>query len=100
MANAYTLIQALKAAGKNLTREDLVKAVSTQGGKWTGPGIVPFRYSGNQHGGYGGAEMGKIQNGKIVLFGGPLTTSPDAGSPITPYTTPQPAPPTSGVPSN
>ncbi|HXD65838.1 MAG TPA: ABC transporter substrate-binding protein [Solirubrobacteraceae bacterium] len=100
MANAYTLIQALKAAGKNLTRADLVKAVSTQGGKWTGPGIVPFRYNGNQHGGFGGAEMGKIQNGKIVLFGGPLTTSPDAGTPITPYTTPQPAPPTSGVPSN
>jgi branched-chain amino acid transport system substrate-binding protein len=100
MANAYTLIQALKAAGKNLTRADLVKAVSTQGGKWTGPGLVPFRYSGNQHGGYGGAEMGKIQNGKIVLFGGPLTTSPDAGTAITPYTTAQPAPPSSGVPSN
>jgi ABC-type branched-subunit amino acid transport system substrate-binding protein len=100
MANAYTLVQALKAAGKNLTRADLVKAVSTQGGKWTGPGIVPFRYNGNQHGGFGGAEMGKIENGKIVLFGGPLTTSPDAGTPITPYTTPQPAPPTNGVPSN
>ena len=100
MANAYTLVQALKAAGKNLTRADLVKAVSTQGGKWTGPGLVPYRYNGTQHGGFGGAEMGKIQNGKIVLFGGPLTTSPDAGTPITPYTTPQPAPPTSGVPSN
>jgi branched-chain amino acid transport system substrate-binding protein len=100
MANAYTLVQALKAAGKNLTRADLVNAVSKEGGKWTGPGLVPYRYSGTQHGGFGGAEMGKIQGGKIVLFGGPLTTSPDAGSPITPYTTPQPAPPTSGVPSN
>ncbi|HEY6522149.1 MAG TPA: ABC transporter substrate-binding protein [Solirubrobacteraceae bacterium] len=100
MANAYTLVQALKAAGKNLTRADLVKAVSTQGGKWTGPGLVPFRYNGDQHGGFGGAEMGKIQNGKIVLFGGPLTTSPAAGTPITPYTTAQPPPPTSGVPSN
>ncbi len=44
--------------------------------------------------------MGKIQNGKIVLFGGPLTTTPAAGTPITPYTTPQPAPPSNGVPSN
>ncbi|HTU96860.1 MAG TPA: ABC transporter substrate-binding protein [Solirubrobacteraceae bacterium] len=100
MANAYTLVQALKAAGKNLTRADLVKAVDTQGGKWTGPGLVPYRYGGNEHGGFGGAEMGKVQNGKIVLFGGPLTTSPDASSAITPYTTAQPAPPTSGVPSN
>jgi branched-chain amino acid transport system substrate-binding protein len=100
MANAYTLVQALKAAGKNLTRQDLVNAIDKQGGKWTGPGLVPYRYGGSQHGGFGGAEMGKIQNGKIVLFGGPLTTTPAAGSPITPYTTQQPAPPSSGVPSN
>jgi ABC-type branched-subunit amino acid transport system substrate-binding protein len=100
MANAYTLVQALKAAGKNLTRQDLVNVVSKEGGTWTGPGLVPYRYKGTQHGGFGGAEMGKVQGGKIVLFGGPLTTSPDASSPITPYTTPQPAPPTSGVPSN
>ncbi|HEX3688805.1 MAG TPA: ABC transporter substrate-binding protein [Solirubrobacteraceae bacterium] len=100
MANAYTLVQALKAAGKNLTRADLVKAIDSQGGKWTGPGLVPYRYGGSQHGGFGGAEMGKIQNGKIVLFGGPMTTSPAASSAITPYTTSQPAPPSSGVPSN
>ncbi len=100
MANAYTLVQALKAAGKNLTRQDLVKAIDSQGGKWTGPGLVPYRYGGSQHGGFGGAEMGKIQGGKIVLFGGPLTTTPAAGSAITPYTTAQPAPPAGGVPSN
>jgi branched-chain amino acid transport system substrate-binding protein len=100
MANAYTLVQALKAAGKNLTRADLVKAIDSQGAKWTGPGLVPYRYGGSQHGGFGGAEMGKIQGGKIVLFGGPLTTSPAASSPITPYTTAQPAPPSTGVPSN
>jgi ABC-type branched-subunit amino acid transport system substrate-binding protein len=100
MANAYTLVQALKAAGKNLTRQDVVNAISKEGGKWTGPGLVPYRYSGTQHGGFGGAEMGKIQNGKIVLFGGPLTPSPAAGTAITPYTTAQPAPPSSGVPSN
>jgi ABC-type branched-subunit amino acid transport system substrate-binding protein len=100
MANAYTLVQALKAAGKSLTRQNLVNAIDKQGSKWTGPGLVPYRYGGSQHGGFGGAEMGKIQNGKIVLFGGPLTTTPAAGSAITPYTTQQPAPPSSGVPSN
>jgi branched-chain amino acid transport system substrate-binding protein len=100
MANAYTLVQALKAAGKNLTRQDLVNAIDKQGGKWTGPGLVPYRYGGDQHGGFGGAEIGKIQNGKIVLSGGPLTTTPAAGSPITTYTGQQPTPPTSGVPTN
>jgi branched-chain amino acid transport system substrate-binding protein len=100
MANAYTLVQALKAAGKNLTRQALINAVNHDGSKWTGPGLVPFRYSATQHGGYAGAEIGQIRHGKIVLFGGPLTTEPTTNSPITPYTTPQPTPPTTGVPNN
>jgi ABC-type branched-subunit amino acid transport system substrate-binding protein len=100
MANAYTLVQALQAAGKNLTRQDIVNAVNNDGAKWTGPGLVPFRYSTTVHGGYGGMEMGQIRGGKIVLFGGPLTTEPTAGSPITPYTATQPSPPSNGIPSN
>jgi len=100
MANAYTLVQALQAAGKNLTRQDVINAINQNGAKWTGPGLVPFRYSTTDHGGYSGAEMGQIRKGKIVLFGGPLTTTPEAGSPITPYTTAQPAPPANGVPTN
>jgi ABC-type branched-subunit amino acid transport system substrate-binding protein len=97
MANAYTLAQSLQLAGKKLTREDLVKAVNTNGSKLVGPGLVPFRYSTTVHGGYGGVEMGQVRNGKIALFGGALVTEPTAGSPITPYTTAQPAPPSSGV---
>jgi ABC-type branched-subunit amino acid transport system substrate-binding protein len=99
MASAYTLVQALQAAGKNLTRQDLVNAVNKFGGSWKGPGLVPFRYTTTQHGGYGGAEIGQIRGGKIVLFGGPLTTDPTAGSPITPYSGGQPAPPANGIPS-
>jgi branched-chain amino acid transport system substrate-binding protein len=100
MATAYTLVQALKAAGKNLTRQDVVQAIQQNGAKWTGPGLVPFRYSSTDHAGYSGTEMGQVRHGKIVLFGGPLTTTPDPSSPITPYTTPQPAPPASGVPAS
>jgi ABC-type branched-subunit amino acid transport system substrate-binding protein len=100
MANAFTLVQALKAAGKNLTRQALVNAVNNDGKSWSGPGLVPFRYTQTEHGGYSGVEMGKISGGKIVLFGGPLTTDPTAGSPITPYTGTQPAPPSDGIPSN
>jgi ABC-type branched-subunit amino acid transport system substrate-binding protein len=100
MANAYTLVQALRAAGKNLTRQGLVNAVEAAGAKWAGAGLVPFRYGTTQHGGYGGVEVGQIRHGKVVLFGGPLTTDPTASSPITPYTTSQPAPPASGVPTN
>ena len=99
MASAYTLVQALKAAGKNLTRQGLVNAVNKDGASWMGPGLVPFRYSTTEHGGYGGAELGQIQNGKIVLKGGPLVTTPAAGCPITPYTGTQPAPPANGIPT-
>jgi ABC-type branched-subunit amino acid transport system substrate-binding protein len=97
MANAYTLAQALQLAGKNLTRQDLINAVNSMGSKLTGPGLVPFRYSTSDHGGYAGVEIGQVRNGQIALFGGPLISEPTAGSPITPYTTAQPAPPASGV---
>jgi ABC-type branched-subunit amino acid transport system substrate-binding protein len=97
MATAYTLAQTLQLAGKSPTRQNVVEALNNSGSKLTGPGLVPFRYSKSVHGGYGGTEMGQIREGKIVLFGGPLVTEPTAGSPITPYTTPQPAPPEKGV---
>jgi len=97
MANAYTLAQALQLAGKDLTREGLIKAVNEKGAQLSGPGLVPYRYSASDHGGYSGVEMGQVRAGKIALFGGPLVTEPTASSPITPYTTTQPAPPASGV---
>ncbi|HEY1519745.1 MAG TPA: ABC transporter substrate-binding protein [Solirubrobacteraceae bacterium] len=99
MANAYTLVQALQAAGKNLTRQGLIDAINKDGATWMGPGLVPFRYSTSDHGGYSGAEMGQLKNGAIQLKGGPLVTTPAAGSAITPYTGTQPAPPANGIPT-
>jgi ABC-type branched-subunit amino acid transport system substrate-binding protein len=98
MASAYTLVQALKAAGKKLTRQGLIDAINNSGGSWKGPGLVPYRYTKTDHGGYAGVQMGRIRAGKLVLSGPPLTTTPAAGSPITAYSRPQPAPPTNGVP--
>ena len=99
MANAYTLVQALKAAGKDLTRGHLAKAVNEHGAKWSGPGLVPFRYSTTSHGGYSGVQMGRVEGGKIVQFGPKLTTEPTAGTPITRYSGTQPPPPSSGIPT-
>ncbi|MBV8999027.1 MAG: hypothetical protein JO304_08210, partial [Solirubrobacterales bacterium] len=99
MSNAYTLVQALQAAGKDLTRQGVVNAINTHGASWKGPGLVPFRYSTTDHGGYSGVEMGMVKNGQIVISGGPLTTTPAAGSPITPYSGTQPAPPANGIPT-
>jgi branched-chain amino acid transport system substrate-binding protein len=99
MANAYTLVQALEAAGKNLTRADLVSAINTHGASWTGPGLSKFRYSTSDHGGFGGVEIGQIRQGKIVLFGGVKDTDPSSSGAITPTPSTQSAPPASGVPS-
>jgi ABC-type branched-subunit amino acid transport system substrate-binding protein len=97
MAAAYTLAQALQLAGKNLTRAGLVKVLNEKGSQLTGPGLVPYRYSTSDHGGYGGVEIGQVRGGKIVLSGGPLVTDPTAGSAITPYSAAQQPPPSSGV---
>jgi ABC-type branched-subunit amino acid transport system substrate-binding protein len=94
MASAYTFAQALKGAGKSPTRQSLVDAVEKGG--FTGPGLVPFRYSKDQHGGYGGAQMGTIKNGAVELSGPVYVTDPSSG-PITTTTTPQPAPQEEGL---
>jgi hypothetical protein len=41
-----------------------------------------------------------VKNGKIVLTGGPLTTTPATGSPITPFTGTQAPPPANGIPTS
>jgi branched-chain amino acid transport system substrate-binding protein len=100
MANAYTLVQALVAAGKNLTRQSLVSVVNSHGASWKGPGLVPYRYSASDHGGSSGAEMAEVRGGKIVAIGSPLVTDPTATGAITPYTGSQPAPPANGIPTS
>jgi ABC-type branched-subunit amino acid transport system substrate-binding protein len=97
MANAYTLAQALALAGKNLTREGIVKGINEKGSMLTGPGLVPFRYSTTIHGGYGGVQMGEVKGGVIRQFGPRLITTPEASSAITQYTGSPATPPASGV---
>jgi ABC-type branched-subunit amino acid transport system substrate-binding protein len=95
MAAAYTFAATLKAAGDNPTRQDLVDTLEA-GKVRPGPGLVPFRYSKDDHGGFAGVQMGQIKDGKLQLFGDRLVTDPESG-PIKPYTTPQEAPLDSGI---
>jgi len=94
MAAAYTLVAALKAAGKDLTRQSIINAVQTA--NLAGPGLVPYAYSATDHSGFIGVQMSIINDNAIKLIGTPLTTD-DATGPITPYTTPQPTPSSTGV---
>ena len=91
MSAGYLFVQALRSAGKNPTRQSLVDALNTKGSSYRGPGLVPLGFSKNYHGGYLGAQIGKINNGSITPTG-PVYVTRDTG-PITTYSKPQPAPP-------
>ncbi len=98
MASAYTFVQALRAAGPSLTRRGLIRAIDRHGASWLGPGLVPFQYSRTNHAGFRGAQLGQIQNGQLVLFGQPLTTTERPGAPITVYGRGEAVPPSNGIP--
>jgi ABC-type branched-subunit amino acid transport system substrate-binding protein len=95
MAMAYTTVQALKAAGKNLTRGGLVEAVEKGG--FEGPGMVPFRFSEDDHSGYGGVRMAKISKGEPA-FVGPIYVTDDSDAAPKEQDSQEGEPPSSGVP--
>ncbi len=99
MASAYTVVQALLAAGRNLDRTTMLTGINDHGASWRGPALVPFRYSAADHSGLSGAQLGQIENGKLQLLGQPLVTSASARSPVTAYQGTQAAPPSGGIPT-
>jgi ABC-type branched-subunit amino acid transport system substrate-binding protein len=70
VALAYTFVQALQAAGKNLTRAGLVSAIEKSGKSFVTPGLVPLSYSSSSHFGFEGAQVIKLS-----------TTAPPAVTP-------------------
>jgi ABC-type branched-subunit amino acid transport system substrate-binding protein len=98
MASAYTFVQALRAAGPNLTRRGLVRAIDREGASWLGPGLLPLQYSRRDHAGFRGAQLGRIENGKLVLFGQPLMTTERPGARIIVYGRGEAVPPRNGIP--
>jgi ABC-type branched-subunit amino acid transport system substrate-binding protein len=56
----YTIVQALQAAGKNLTRQGLLNAIAADGSKFITSGFVPYSYSSTVHYGYEGEELYKM----------------------------------------
>ena len=59
---AYVLAQALKAAGPNLTRAGLVKALETNAKNFRSAAIVPMIYSSKSHQGLTGYFMGQYNS--------------------------------------
>jgi branched-chain amino acid transport system substrate-binding protein len=96
MSVGYLFVQSLQAAGKDLTREGLIAAVEKGG--FQGPGLGPLRYSAEDHSGYGGARLGKVENGRQAYFGTTYETDDEAG-PVVPYTAAPAVPPQNGIPA-
>ena len=97
MAQAYSFVQVLQKAGKNPTREGLLKALD--GGGLTGPTLTPFGYGPDSHGGVTGVQVVKITKGVPVPDGEPSVTDAATG-PITPYTGTPATAPANGIPTS
>ncbi|MEV0729658.1 ABC transporter substrate-binding protein [Polymorphospora sp. NPDC050346] len=96
MSVGYLFVQALLAAGEDLTRQGLIDAIERGGFK--GPGLAPLRFAKDNHSGYGGMRMIKVEQGKQDYFG-PTYETDSGGGPVNEYPEAPPAPPANGIPS-
>ncbi|SFC72330.1 ABC-type branched-chain amino acid transport system, substrate-binding protein [Nocardioides terrae] len=97
MSEAYTFVQALQAAGQDLTREGLVDALASDGGDFKGPTYGPFRYSDDSHLGTSGFQVVKLAGGATQPLTDVLTT--DIGdADIEKYDGEPATPPSNGIP--
>jgi len=103
MNSAMLTVQALRAAGKNLTRAGLISAIETKGSTFASAGLVPLNYSATSHIGYNGYYFGQLNaKGELKPFGGSLalyTTDSTAGA-VVASTYKRPAMPKNGIPNN
>jgi branched-chain amino acid transport system substrate-binding protein len=103
MNSAMLTVQALRAAGKNLTRAGLISAIESKGSKFAGAGLVPLNYSATSRVGYNGYWFGQLNaTGELKPYGGTLaifTTDSGAGA-IEASTYKRPTMPKNGIPTN
>ena len=98
MSGAYTFAQTLAAAGKDVTRDKLVKTLEEKGSSFQGPALAPFEYSADSHRGITGVKVIQIKGGAPVDVTKVQTTDDEDG-PVEEYTGTQAAPPANGVPT-
>ena len=103
MNSAMLTVQALRAAGKNLTRAGLMSAIEAKGSTFASAGLVPLGWSATSRVGYNGYWVsqlnakgeGKPYGGKLVIY----TTDSGAGAvEISNFT--RPTMPRNGIPTN
>jgi hypothetical protein len=69
MNSAMLTVQALRAAGKNLTRAGLIKAIETKGSTFASAGLAPLNYSATSRVGYNGYWFGQLNaKGELLPY--------------------------------
>jgi len=100
MSNAFLAVQALKAAGANLTRAGLIKVIETKGSTFASPFLTPLGYSATAHIGATGYWVGTYgPTGALTPDGGKYTVyTTDSGTgPVVLSTYTRPAMPAKGL---
>jgi ABC-type branched-subunit amino acid transport system substrate-binding protein len=100
MSNAFLAVQALKAAGANLTRKGLIQTIETKGSTFANPFLTPLGYSTTSHIGAQGYWVGTYgPTGALTPDGGKYTVyTTDSGSgPVALSTYKRPAMPAKGL---
>lgn len=103
MNSAMLTVQALRAAGKNLTRTGLMKAIEAKGSTFASAGLVPLNYSASSRVGYNGYWFGQLNaKGELKPFGGKVSLyTTDSGSgDVVASTYVRKAIPKNGIPNN
>ena len=102
MSNAFLAVQAIKAAGKNLTRKGLINAIETKGSTFANPFLTPLGYSTTSHVGATGYWIGTYgPTGALTADGGKYTvyTTDSGNGPVVESTYKRPAMPAKGLPN-
>ena len=102
MSNAFLAVQAIKAAGKNLTRKGLINAIETKGSTFANPFLTPLGYSTTSHVGATGYWIGTYgPTGALTPDGGKYTvfTTDSGKGPVVESTFKRPAMPAKGLPN-
>jgi ABC-type branched-subunit amino acid transport system substrate-binding protein len=103
MNSAMLTVQALRAAGKNLTRTGLIKAIESKGSTFASAGLAPLNYSATSRVGYNGYWFGQLNaKGELKPFGGKVSlyTTDSASGPVTASTYVRKTIPKNGIPNN
>jgi len=75
MSGAYAVIDALRRAGPELTRDKVIEALESTKDAYAGPAYCKINFSATDHQGCPDGQIWKLRDGKVVAIGPTYTTN-------------------------